>query len=101
MEETFNYLIGEELDAVLNDPDKSQDYITRLNAFNAKRKGVKPWDLLDKNMERASDEVETKRYELCKVCPEFIKLTGQCKKCGCIMKGKVKLHDAFCPIGKW
>jgi hypothetical protein len=31
----------------------------------------------------------------------LIKLTSQCKKCGCFMEAKTKLPNAECPIGKW
>jgi hypothetical protein len=41
------------------------------------------------------------RYQICKACPELIKLTTQCKKCGCLMKVKTKLQQAVCPLGKW
>jgi hypothetical protein len=48
-----------------------------------------------------SDEVQQERLEICKACPELIKLTSQCKKCGCLMNLKTKLKEAACPIGKW
>jgi hypothetical protein len=38
---------------------------------------------------------------ICKECPFFIKITGQCSKCGCVMSQKTKLAEAFCPVGKW
>lgn len=62
---------------------------------------TRPWDLLDKNVPRTTDDIATKRYAICKACPELIKLTNQCKKCGCLMNLKVKLAPAECPIGKW
>jgi hypothetical protein len=62
---------------------------------------TRPWDLINPNTEWASDEVVEQRYSVCKQCPEFIKITTQCKKCGCVMKSKTKLADAECPIGKW
>jgi hypothetical protein len=62
---------------------------------------VRPWDLVNPNTEWASEEKAAERYSLCKSCPELIKLTTQCKKCGCFMKAKTKLEKAFCPIGKW
>ena len=62
---------------------------------------VRPWDFLNPNTEYASEEIADERYSICKVCPEFIKLTTQCKKCGCIMKAKTRLAQASCPIGKW
>jgi hypothetical protein len=49
----------------------------------------------------SSDELATSRMSICQGCPELIKLTSQCKKCGCIMSIKTKLEAAKCPIGKW
>lgn len=62
---------------------------------------VKPWDLFNKNMERALSTISEKRLEICKECPRLIKFTNQCKECGCLMNLKVKLADASCPLGKW
>lgn len=62
---------------------------------------TRPWDLLDPSVEWASDELSQERYAICKACPELIKLTTQCKKCGCFMKAKTKLEKATCPLGKW
>lgn len=69
--------------------------------YKKKVGSTRPWDILNTNVERATDEEESTRYSLCQDCPEFIKLTTQCKQCGCIMKMKVKLKEAKCPIGKW
>lgn len=46
------------------------------------------------------NESATKRFEICKECP-FMKDSTQCRKCGCLMKAKVKVKGASCPIGKW
>lgn len=62
--------------------------------------GAAPWDLLDKE-KYADEEDAEKRFAICKVCPELIKLTKQCKKCGCFMVAKTKLAAATCPLGKW
>lgn len=64
-------------------------------------KPVRPWDLLNPNKEKVSDEAQKRRMDICKSCPFFIKITGQCSKCGCLMAGKTKLADASCPINKW
>jgi len=69
--------------------------------YKKKVGSTRPWDILSTNVPRATDEEENTRYSLCQDCPEFIKLTSQCKKCGCFMKMKVKLKEAACPIGKW
>jgi Family of unknown function (DUF6171) len=62
---------------------------------------TKPWDILNPNIEYAEEEKFKKRFDICKLCPEFIDLTKQCKKCGCFMSVKTKLEAAACPIGKW
>lgn len=62
---------------------------------------TRPWDLLNPNSEFVSKEVAQERYDICKACPELIKATKQCTKCGCFMKAKVKLAKAECPIHKW
>jgi hypothetical protein len=62
---------------------------------------ARPWDLLNKNLEKVGSEVSEQRLAICKECPEFIKLTSQCKECGCIMNLKTKLPNASCPLKKW
>jgi hypothetical protein len=62
---------------------------------------TRPWDVLNPATEWVDDEKSNSRFSLCKACPELIKLTSQCKKCGCFMKMKTKLAEATCPIGKW
>lgn len=62
---------------------------------------TRPWDMVNPAAEMASDEEANARYSVCKECPELIKLTKQCKKCGCFMAAKTKLQMATCPIGKW
>lgn len=67
-----------------------------------KNQGItRPWDFLNPSTEFADDATESTRYSLCQDCPYFVKLTTQCKQCGCIMKAKVKLKNAKCPIGTW
>jgi len=60
----------------------------------------RPWHLLDKE-NYVEDDLAKERLSICKACPELIKLTTQCKKCGCFMAAKTKLKQAVCPIGKW
>ncbi len=62
---------------------------------------ARPWDLFNKNIGRVENIIAKERLEICKQCPELIKLTTQCKKCGCFMESKTKLPNAECPIGKW
>ena len=61
---------------------------------------VRPGDLLDKSNYTSEEESES-RYSICEQCPSLIKLTHQCKECGCFMKLKTKLKTATCPLGKW
>jgi hypothetical protein len=61
---------------------------------------VKPWDLIN-GSPRATEEEATRRFDICKACPEIIELTSTCKQCGCFMYMKTKLQDAKCPLGKW
>lgn len=62
---------------------------------------TRPWDLWDPSVEKATDKLASERFSICSACPEMIKLTSQCKKCGCFMNLKTKLQKAECPIGKW
>ena len=62
---------------------------------------TRPWDLLDPNKYVEDENLGKERLEICKACPELIKLTTTCKKCGCFMNVKTKLEMAKCPIGKW
>lgn len=62
---------------------------------------TRPWHLLQTDIPKATDEQADERWSICKTCPELIKLTHQCKKCGCVMNLKVKLAAAECPLGKW
>lgn len=61
----------------------------------------RPWDLINPNTEWVSSDISDKRLSICNTCPELIKLTTQCKKCGCFMKAKTKLKNATCPLLKW
>lgn len=62
---------------------------------------ARPWDLFNKNLGRVQTEVAQERLDICKGCEHLIKATTTCKECGCFMAAKVKLPNAFCPIGKW
>jgi hypothetical protein len=61
---------------------------------------TRPWDFMDPNVNRASEETVSLRLDVCGNCEEFA-LTRQCKKCGCFMDIKAKLEKAACPLGKW
>ena len=62
---------------------------------------TRPWDILNPKTEYASEEVANNRYSICKACPELLKVTNQCMKCGCFMAAKTKIQNASCPLGKW
>lgn len=62
---------------------------------------TRPWDIANPATEWSEEAKAKERFDICKACPELIKLTTQCKKCGCFMKIKTKLEKASCPIGKW
>lgn len=62
---------------------------------------TRPWDLINPNTEWADEEKAKERFNICHSCPSFVKVTTQCKKCGCFMKLKTKLEHSACPIGKW
>ena len=68
---------------------------------NNKKSEVSPMDLFSPDTLWATEEKSLQRYNICKSCPELVKLTRQCKKCGCLMNKKTKLELATCPIGKW
>lgn len=65
------------------------------------KNGVTPLDALNPATKMADDETANKRYDVCKSCDFFVKMTHQCKKCGCFMNLKTKLEAAKCPIEKW
>ena len=61
---------------------------------------ARPWHLLDQEKyPRVDDAVADARYSVCQNCDSL--LAGICKECGCIMKQKVKLGLASCPLEKW
>ena len=62
---------------------------------------TRPWDILNPNEPKATEEVADSRFNICKLCPELTAGTHQCKKCGCLMALKTKLEKAVCPLGKW
>jgi len=79
----------------------SEDNLTPWQRYKKNLGETRPWDLLNPNVEHATDEQQAKRMDLCNSCPELIQVTKQCKKCGCIMPLKTKLKAASCPLGKW
>ena len=78
----------------------SEDKKSRWQQYKEKN-GVTVFDALNPNTEHLPEAESNARYDICKACPELIKLTKQCKKCGCFMVAKTKMTAAKCPIGKW
>lgn len=73
---------------------------TRWELYKEKN-GVSILDAINPNTAVTDADTAVARYQICLSCPELIKLTKQCKKCGCFMKAKTGLKNAKCPIGKW
>jgi hypothetical protein len=69
--------------------------------LSEEKKPVRPWDLFLKNKPKLDEEGRKRRLQICMECDKIIKATKQCKACGCFMTQKVKLEDAYCPLGKW
>jgi len=61
----------------------------------------KLWDVVNGKNLIALEEEYKARLNICLNCPELIKFTKQCKKCGCFMSVKTKLKESSCPLGKW
>jgi len=75
-----------------------------MSAWSEYKKKIgesRPWHLLDPSVQKASAEESDRRYNICLSCDKLIKLTKQCKECGCIMLAKTKLQNATCPLNKW
>jgi len=75
--------------------------LTRLQEYKKNLGSTRPWDLVNPNTKWVSDKDAESRLLTCRQCPEYIKITTQCKKCGCVMKAKARMADAECPIQKW
>lgn len=83
---------------------EEKDKMTELTPWQQYKQNLgktRPWDLLNPKTERVSEEERDARFNICLSCPELIKITKQCKKCGCVMSKKTELKLAECPIGKW
>jgi hypothetical protein len=68
---------------------------------NNNKKPAKPIDLLNPRIGRVSKEVAYARYDICKECDKLNSVTKTCSECGCFMRAKVTLPNAFCPLKKW
>jgi hypothetical protein len=85
----------------IEEPIKQEEPPQQVNIGMPSVREVKPWDLLNPNKEKTDDALQEERLSICKKCPSYRKFAKQCKECGCIMPAKVKLAEAFCPLGKW
>lgn len=74
---------------------------SKWQEYKEKLGETRPWDILNPNTEYVEEAESTRRYDICKACPELIDLTKQCKECGCVMPLKTKLAKAECPLKKW
>ena len=79
----------------------SENKLSPWEQYKKNLGATRPWDIVNPNVDRASIEVANERFSICQACPELIKLTSQCKKCGCFMPAKTKLLHATCPANKW
>lgn len=62
---------------------------------------VGPLDAVKPGVPKVSEDVFNSRISICNACSDLIKLTKQCKKCGCFMAIKARLEAATCPLEKW
>ncbi len=65
------------------------------------KNGTTPLDMLNPKTKRVDNKTKNSRMSVCLACPDLIKLTNQCKRCGCFMDLKTVLEASKCPIGKW
>lgn len=79
----------------------SEENLTPWQRFKKAQGEVRPWHLLDPSKPKATEEQAKSRMDICLACPELIKVTKQCKNCGCFMHLKTLLAEAKCPLGKW
>lgn len=75
--------------------------MSKWEEYKKKLGTTRPWDVLNPNTEWSGEETVKVRLNICNDCDKFIKVTAQCRECGCFMKLKTKMQDAKCPLGKW
>ena len=49
----------------------------------------------------ASAEEVAKREAICEGCEFYAKESKRCKKCGCLLRMKIKMETEHCPINLW
>lgn len=62
---------------------------------------VNPLDLLNPANYGVPENIQNDRLKFCQDCKFFKDLTKRCSICNCVMPLKVKLKDAWCPVGYW
>lgn len=75
--------------------------MTAWDEYKKKLGATRPWDILNPKTNYATEEESKHRWSICEQCPSLLKITSQCKECGCFMVVKTKLKNATCPLGKW
>lgn len=64
------------------------------------KNGSTPFDLINPQ-NYVSENISQERMKICNDCDYLIKVTNQCRQCGCFMNLKTKLVNSKCPVGKW
>lgn len=67
--------------------------------YKQKMGETRPWHVITEK--KVNDNIAKQRLDICLSCDRLIKLTKQCRECGCIMSAKVTLEKAVCPLSKW
>jgi hypothetical protein len=78
-----------------------EENLTPWQKYKQNLGDTRPWDIVNPNTGWVEEDIAKERFEICKACPELVKVTKTCKKCGCFMAVKTKIQGATCPIGKW
>lgn len=75
--------------------------MSKWEEYKKKLGDTKPWDILNPHTEWSEEKISKQRLSICLDCDRLIKVTAQCKECGCFMKLKTRLKHARCPLEKW
>jgi hypothetical protein len=75
--------------------------MSKWQEYKNKLGDTRPWDVLKPGTKWSTNELVEERLKICFDCDSLIKLTVQCKECGCFMKMKARMQEAKCPLGKW
>ena len=86
-------------DELTADHELFKEFTSRVGEI--KKEQPKPWDILNPGVAKVDEAEAERRYAICLECPELLRITRQCKLCGCFMRVKTKLQDSYCPDGKW